>query len=137
MDDENVHCKFTTVTIQKKKKNFDSRRFLSLNLRLLRHSKKVKLAIMSNARPPNVPPTIRPIGTLDWVMALGVAVDESVPDTVEEAVRDVDESAPDTVEETVRDVDELAPDTVVEAVRDDGLDDVTDVDVAPAGMTRK
>ena len=72
----------------------------------MRHSKKAKIAIMSNARPPNVPPTIRPIGTLDWVMALGV-------------------------------VDESAPDTVVEAVRDDGLDDMTDVDVAPAGMTRK
>ena len=53
----------------------------------MRHSKKAKIAIMSNARPPNVPPTIGPIGTLvDWVMALGV-VDESAPDAVEEAVR--------------------------------------------------
>ena len=68
---------------------------------------------MSNARPPNVPPTTGPRETLvDWVWAPALAV--------------VDESAVDTVVETVED------DGV-----DDGVDDKVDVDVAPAGMTRK
>ena len=63
---------------------FDSRiRFLSLRL-FLQHSKKAKIAIMSNARPPNVPPTTGPRETLlewDWEpLTAPAVVDESVAD---------------------------------------------------------
>ena len=74
---------------------FDSRiRFLSLRL-FLQHSKKAKIAIMSNARPPNVPPTTGPRETLvlewDWEPLTAPAVeDESVADDEAKDEADVD-----------------------------------------------
>ena len=90
MDDKNVNGK--SVETGKEKFHW---RFWSLSFRL-QHSKTAKIAIISNATPPNVPPTTGPTESLewDWRPALAV-VDESALDTVVRAVGLDDEADAD------------------------------------------
>ena len=86
-----------------------------------------KMLIMSNATPPNVPPTTRPGETslkLDrTLLALAVA-DKIVPDTNDDSERDVDVDEADTDDEMDTADDEV--DTGDEVDTDDEVDTVDD-----------